>query len=161
MLNNYYSTKLVIKESLLEKNINFFKSKIPLGTKIIAVIKANAYGYGDLEMACRLLTHNIAYLAVADFEEGLRLRNNGIQSPIMVMNTTSNSLQAIIDYKLEPVVYSKEILNYIINTKINTFKLPLLIHIKINTGMNRWGFIPSEIPGLISIIKKTLSLFFK
>ena len=59
MLNNCYTTKLIIRESGLKKNITFFKSKIPKKTKIIAVIKANAYGYGDVNMAQKLIKNGI------------------------------------------------------------------------------------------------------
>ena len=149
MLNNYYSTKLVIKESLLEKNINFFKSKIPLGTKIIAVIKANAYGYGDLEMACRLLTHNIAYLAVADFEEGIRLRKHNIKSPIMVLYPSKNNLDIIIENNLEPTIFSESMLDLILQKSEKTIK----IHIKIDSGMGRYGIMEDRIRPVIKKIK--------
>tara|TARA_B100001250_G_C19757538_1_gene770866 strand:- start:515 stop:1540 length:1026 start_codon:yes stop_codon:yes gene_type:complete len=120
------------------------------------MIKANAYGFGDILIAKKLEEFGINYFGVADFEEGVRLRDNGINSKIMVMNTSKSSIPMLIKHKLEPVIYSMELLNEMM-TKAGTLltnQKPYPIHIKVNTGMNRWGFDNYEIPGLIKRLKR-------
>ena len=156
MKEELYGTRLYINCSQLEENINYIKQTINKA-EIIAMVKANAYGFGDIFIAKKMEQLGINYFGVADFEEGVRLRNNGVKSPIMVMNTAKSSIQMIINNKLEPVIYSKEILAWIIHKNehrvITQKKPPCPIHIKINTGMNRWGFNLTEIPELIKTLK--------
>ena len=158
MREELYGTRLYINLKKLHSNINHFK-KIFNHTKIIAMIKANAYGFGDVVMTQKMEEFGINYFGVADFEEGVRLRNNGINSKIMVMNTSKSSIQMIINHKLEPVIYSMDILHAMIQKIdkicINQKTQPYPIHIKINTGMNRWGFNREEIPDLIAQLQLT------
>ena len=139
MKNNLYNTTLIIDTKKIISNINFFKSNNK-NIKIIAMIKANAYGHGDIEIAKILEKENIYMLGVADFEEGIRLREKNIKSKIMVTAPTKNNIQEVINHNLEPCIYNFEILEEIIkiNKKIN-------IHIKFNTGMNRFGFDNNDI----------------
>ena len=143
MKNELYSTRLYIHCENLAHNINKLYTRNS-NQCIIAMIKANAYGHGDIIMAKKMEEYGIQYFGVADFEEGIRLRQNDIESPIMVMNPASNNLSKILDYDLEPVIYNHFILASIsraINLKSQTQQKEIPIHIKINTGMNRWGFI--------------------
>ena len=155
-----YGTRLYINCKKLQSNINYFK-RILNQSEIIAMIKANAYGFGDVSMTKKMEEFGVNYFGVADFEEGVRLRDNGINSKIMVMNTSKSSIPMIIQYKLEPVIYSMDLLNAMIDQidqiLINETNEPYPIHIKINTGMNRWGFNIEEIPELI----KQLQTFSK
>jgi len=156
MKDRLYGTRLYIKSSQLESNINYIQKSIGQA-EIIAMVKANAYGFGDILMTKKMKEFGINYFAVADFEEGMRLRNQSIHSPIMVMNTSKSSIEMIIKNTLEPVIYNMNILHCLIdslksrsnNQKIN----PYPIHIKINTGMNRWGFDIEEISELITKLK--------
>ena len=147
---NCYSTTLTVRSDYLQKNINFFRSKISPKTKIIAIIKANAYGYGDINMANKLIDNNIDYFAVADFEEGIRLRSNGINLPIIILYPSKNNLKVIIENNLEPTIYSETMLNSIIELAQKKVK----IHIKIDSGLNRYGIRENEVPLVIKKIKQ-------
>ena len=149
--NNCYSTQLIIRGNYLKKNINFFRSKTSKKTKIIAVIKANAYGYGDIGIVNKLMDYGIDYLAVADFEEGIRLRNHNINLPIMILYPSKNNLNIIIKNYLEPTIYNELMLNALI--KLATKKIK--IHIKIDSGMNRYGIKKDQVPLFIKKIKKS------
>ena len=155
MKKELYGTRLYVDFSKLERNINYIKST-QKHSKIIAIVKANAYGHGDLQISKKIETLGVDIFAVADFEEGLILRDNGIKSSIMVMNPGINNMATILKNKLEPVIYNYNTLNKLITFSklaINS-KVQISIHIKINTGMNRWGFDKSEVPELIRTIKK-------
>ena len=106
MEQELYGTRLHINYSSLKNNIQYVK-KITSNSKIIAMVKANAYGHGDISMTKKMEDLGINYFGVADFEEGLRLRSNGVSSPIMVMNPGDKNIDTIINNNLEPVIYNK------------------------------------------------------
>ena len=157
MNTELYGTRLYIKESNLEYNIKYISQN---NNNMIAMVKANAYGHGDIIMTKKMEQLGINFFGVADFEEGVVLRNSGIKSTIIVMNPGINNVQTIINEGLEIVVYNIEILRQVIrfakekNKKTNSIR----IHIKINTGMNRWGVSWSDMSDLIAIIKNEKSL---
>ena len=95
MKDRLYGTRLYIDCSQLESNINYIQKSIGQAD-IIAMVKANAYGLGDILMTNKMKQFGINYFAVADFEEGIRLRKKDIHSPIMVMNTSNISIEMII-----------------------------------------------------------------
>ena len=130
MKEELYGTRLYINCAQLQSNINYLE-KILNESEIIAMIKANAYGFGDILIAKKLEELGINYFGVADFEEGVRLRDNGINSKIMVMNTSKSSIPMLINYKLEPAIYSMELLNEMIRQAgtLLTNKKPYPIHI--------------------------------
>ena len=108
----------------------------------------------------------INYFGVADFEEGIRLRDAGIKNSIIVMNPGVQNIDAVMDYNLEPVIYSNKILLASLQDAIYKNASiceanPISIHLKINTGMNRWGFNKSEIPGLIDTLKNINTIKIK
>ena len=114
MLDKYFSTRLELSKKKLKSNIDFLKKNIGNNKEIIAVLKANAYGFGDIILSKEIIKHGITKIAVADFEEGLRLRKNNIKVPIMIMYPALRNLKPIIDSKLEPSIYSLEMLNKLI-----------------------------------------------
>ena len=130
MKEELYGTRLYINCAQLQSNINYLQ-KILNESEIIAMIKANAYGFGDILMAKKLEEFGINYFGVADFEEGVRLRDNGINSKIMVMNTSKSSIPMLIKHKLEPVIYSMELLNEMMTNAgtLLTNQKPYPIHI--------------------------------
>ncbi|MBQ1652579.1 MAG: bifunctional UDP-N-acetylmuramoyl-tripeptide:D-alanyl-D-alanine ligase/alanine racemase [Bacteroidales bacterium] len=125
--------------SLMKQNLQFFQSKLAPGTKLTVMVKAFAYGIGSLEIANFLQRNKVDYLAVAIADEGVELRNSGIKTPIIVMNPNINSLQNMIEYGLEPEIYSLSLLRKFIKElkRTNTQHFP--IHIKLDTGMHRLG----------------------
>ena len=121
----------------------------------MAMVKAFSYGAGSYEIANLLQFHKVEYLAVAYVDEGIELRRAGINMPIMVMNTEQNAFAELVEYDLEPEIYSMEIAeafnDYLLKQGLNYFP----VHIKLDTGMHRLGFDDSSISDLLSIIGST------
>jgi alanine racemase len=151
-----HETVLEINLNALIQNLDYFKSKLKKGTKIMTMVKALSYGSGGFEIANVLQYHNIDYLAVAYADEGIELRKAGITRPIMVMNPEEESFDLINKYDLEPEIYSFRTLKLLIDSLNNAGKerTKQSIHIKIDTGMHRLGFAPGEINTLLSILKE-------
>lgn len=148
-----HETVLEINLSALVHNFKTYQSMLHPKTKIMVMVKAFSYGSGSYEIANLLQFHHADYLAVAYADEGVELRNNGILLPIMVMCPEQRSFDTIIKNRLEPEIYSLEILQDLIDT-IQRFYvgydlLPLSIHLKLDTGMRRLGFDESELDTLI------------
>ena len=145
-----HQTVLEINLNALNKNLNFYKQKIGSETKIMAMVKAFAYGAGSIEIAELLQYNKVDYLAVAYTDEGVILRQNGIKTPILVLNPQPETFSQLIDYQLEPEIYCFEILNELINSGINLNELK--IHLKFDTGMHRLGFDFEEIEQLMAVL---------
>lgn len=159
-----HDTVLEVNLNAILHNLNVHKSLLKPETKMMAMVKAFSYGLGGYEIAEFLQYHHIDYLAVAYVDEGVDLRKNGITVPIMVMNPEQNSYSTIIDYNLEPEIYSFRVLElFCEQLKIKGISGEYPIHIKIETGMNRLGFKEDEIDELIQKLKlenvKVKSLF--
>ncbi|MDC0204651.1 alanine racemase [Flavobacteriales bacterium] len=137
----------------LESNFNYLKSKIKPVTKIIAVVKAFAYGHGDVEISKKLEKLGVYALWVTDFEEGVVLRKSGINSKIIVANPGVKSYAKIIKHKLDVVIYNSRLLDLYCskNNMVN-------VHIKFNTGMNRYGFDETELDTIVSKLKTNTHL---
>ena len=149
-----HETILEINLNALVDNLNHYRSKLKLDTKMVCMVKASAYGAGSYEIAKTLQDHRVDYLAVAVADEGSELRKAGITSSIIIMNPELTSFKTLFDYKLEPEVYNFHLLNELIKAAekegVNNFP----IHIKLDTGMHRLGFAPSEVPELIRRLKR-------
>ena len=144
-----------IKETIVEvnlknltHNLNFLKSKLNSKTLMMAVVKAFSYGADSLIIAKELEKQEIDYLAVAYTNEGLMLRKKGIDAPILVLHPQIDDFNKIIEYNLEPSIYSFRILNAFMSC--SKFKNSYPFQIKFNTGLNRLGFHENEINNLIS-----------
>ena len=148
-----HQTKLEINLDALRHNFLFYKSLLRPSTKVMAVIKALAYGSGSTEVA-RLLEYNkVDYLAVAYADEGIALRKDGIRTPIMVMNPAKDDAYGMIKFDLEPEIYSIDQLVHF--SKIySSFGKTLSVHLVINTGMNRLGFNEQHVEDLKATISK-------
>lgn len=118
------------------------------------MVKASAYGAGSYEIAKTLQDHRVDYLAVAVADEGSELRKAGITSSIIIMNPELTSFKTLFDYKLEPEVYNFHLLNELIKAAEKEGVTNFPIHIKLDTGMHRLGFAPSEVPELIHRLKR-------
>lgn len=148
-----HETFLEINLDSVIHNLNYYKSKINAKTRIMAMVKAFAYGAGNKEIALLLQHQGVGYLGVAYCDEGVYLRENGLNLPIMVMNPTESDFQKILDFGLEPEIYSLKKLKKFADFMESQSGLAK-IHIKIDTGMHRLGFQESEIDSLIAIIKQ-------
>ena len=148
-----HETVLEVNLSALVNNFNYFRSFLKPGTKMMSMVKANAYGSGDIEVARTLQQNGCDYLAVAVADEGAVLRSEGIHIPIVVMNPEPNSFYKIFEYNLEPEVYSFALLNRMITEagKLGITDYP--IHLKLDTGMHRLGFEKKDLDELIKVLK--------
>lgn len=148
-----HETVLEINTNALIHNLNYYKNKLNASTKIMVMIKAFGYGNGGVELAKILEYQKVDYLGVAFADEGIILKNNGIKTPIMVLNPEATSYESIIKNGLEPEIYSfKGLRNFItICQEKNIVNYP--IHLKIDTGMHRLGFEAFQIPELILALK--------
>lgn len=148
-----HETILEVNLSALIRNFNYFRSFLNSGTKIMSMVKANAYGSGDVEVAKTLQHNGCDYLAVAVADEGAILRKEGIHLPIVVMNPELNSFPKIFENNLEPEVYSFQLLEKIINEAEKQGITDYPIHLKLDTGMHRLGFEEKDIERLIGRLK--------
>lgn len=159
-----HDTLLEINLNAILHNINVHKALLKPETKIMAMVKAFSYGLGGYEIAEFLQHNHIDYLTVAYADEGVELRKRGITTPIVVMNPEQHSYSTIIDYNLEPEIYSFRVLELFSNQlKQKGYHEKYPIHIKIETGMHRLGFKENEIDHLIENLKllpvKVASIF--
>ncbi|QBO57760.1 bifunctional UDP-N-acetylmuramoyl-tripeptide:D-alanyl-D-alanine ligase/alanine racemase [Chryseobacterium salivictor] len=145
-----HDTVLEVNLNSILHNINVHKALLKPETKMMAMVKAYSYGLGGYEIAEFLQHHHIDYLGVAYADEGVDLRKNGITTPIMVMNPEQHSYNIIIDYNLEPEIYSFRVLE-LFNEKLiqKGIQHRYPIHIKLETGMHRLGFKKDELSMLI------------
>jgi alanine racemase len=147
-----HQTRLLINLNALVFNLKKYKEKLRPGTKIMAMVKAFSYGSGSFEIASVLQYNKVDYLAVAYADEGVELRKAGISLPIMVMNVDSSAFESIINYDLEPEIFSFSLLNDFLNFIKSSKKVGLPVHIKIDTGMHRLGFLEEQTDDLCKII---------
>jgi alanine racemase len=162
--NKAHETVLEINLDAMVYNLNYFRAKLNPGVKLIVMVKAFSYGSGSHEIASLLQFHRVDYLAVAFADEGVALRDAGITLPIMVMNPEKSSFDTIIRYNLEPEIYSFKVLSDFAQAVQNKGLENYPIHVKLDTGMHRLGFMEAEIASLINILKdrkavKVCSLF--
>ncbi len=150
-----HGTMLEINLNHVTTNLNYFRSKLKKNVKVMAIIKALAYGSGSVEMARHLLRHGVNYLAVAYADEGAKLREAGIDAPIMVMNPHPETFPMLQRHKLEPEIYSLQQLNDLCNFLNGT---QMSIHLKMETGMHRLGFLESEVNELCNILNDNPSI---
>ena len=153
-----HQTVMEIDLNALRENYNYFRDLLNPSTKIMGMVKAFGYGSGYVEIARTLQQQGCDYLAVAVADEGIDLRNNGIRLPIIVMTPERNSFEAMLTYQLEPAIYSFSELEAFrqVATKANTKYYP--IHLKLDTGMHRLGFSPSDHQELLAIFQSQSAL---
>ncbi|MBL4706870.1 MAG: alanine racemase [Flavobacteriales bacterium] len=151
-LSEFSDNELEISWDAIQYNLSYFRQKLHPNTKLMLMVKASAYGHSTSEIVSKIQSKNLAhYLGVATIAEGIELRNNGIELPIMIQNVRPNHWDVILHHCLEPVIHSFEILEsfHSFLLKSDTLKENRYpIHIKLNTGMNRLGFNESDLSTL-------------
>lgn len=150
-----HETVLEINLDAISHNLNFYKSKLKPTTKVMVMVKAFGYGNGSYEIAKLLAHHQVSYLGVAFADEGVDLRKAGIKIPIVVMNPENSAFSTMIAYNLEPEIYNIEEFNTFLQIAENQNLYNYPIHLKLNTGMNRLGFVEKDFDGLINLLKQT------
>lgn len=144
-----HGTTMEIDLGAIVHNLNYFRSLLQPNVKLMVMVKAFAYGSGSNEIASLLQYHRVDYLGVAYTDEGVELRNHNIHLPIMVMNPSTDSWDAILSHHLEPEIYSLSLLKSLVEYLHGQ---PCSIHLKIDTGMHRLGFEANELPEVVKII---------
>ncbi len=145
-----HDTVLNIHLDRMVNNLNYFRAKLNADTKLMAMVKAFSYGSGTVEIAKLMEFHKVDYLGVAYADEGIVLRKAGIKIPIMVMNPELDTYSDLIAYELEPEIFNLNRLKLFASAvREKGFNKGFPIHIKLETGMNRLGFSPHELPALL------------
>lgn len=154
-------SRLLIDFNAIRNNLQYYRDQVSNDVQILAMVKAQSYGSGIVEMAKFLAHEKVDYLGVAYADEGITIRQQGIDTPIIVMNPEPNSLTDIIENRLEPSIYSMEALQEFIHELILRQESNYPIHIKLNTGMNRLGFGEKEIDRLIDVLETQPEVYVK
>jgi len=150
-----HQTVLEINLNAITHNLKQYQQHLNTGVKLMAMVKAFSYGSGSFEIANLLQFHKVDYLAVAYADEGVELRKAGIALPIMVMSPEENTFDALVQYNLEPELYSFNILSafqkYLQQSGLDTYP----VHIKLDTGMHRLGFEETDMPSLAAVLQSS------
>ena len=144
LVKKVHETVLEVNLNAVVDNLNWYRSFLKPETKLVCMIKADAYGAGAVEIAKTLQDHRVDYLAVAVADEGVTLRKNGITSNIMIMNPEMTSFKTLFDYDLEPEVYSFRLMDALVKAAQKEGITGFPVHIKLDTGMHRLGFDPQK-----------------
>ena len=159
MEKKVHETILEVNLSAIVKNLNHYRSFMKPETKMVCMVKADAYGAGAVEVAKTLQDHNVDYLAVAVADEGVTLREKGITQGIMVMNPEMSSFSTLFQYHLEPEIYGFRLLDALIHAAEHEGITNFPVHIKLDTGMHRLGFDPEkDMPLLIERLHRQTAL---
>jgi alanine racemase len=145
-----HSTRVEINLNLLSENLDYIKSKLNEGVKLMAMVKASSYGSGTHEIANLLEYKKLDYLCVAFPDEGISLRKAGVSIPIMVLNTDSYNLKQCVENGLEPVIYDQELLKELSNIQSDT---AIPIHLEYDSGMKRLGYSNEQWDELLQTIQ--------
>ena len=142
-------------------NLNEIKNSLKEKIKVCCVVKANAYGCGAVEISKYLEDKNIDFFAVARVEEGLELRNNNIRLPILCLGYTDISMiKDAIEKEISITVYNLEYAKKVDEIAKQANKIAK-IHIKIDTGMSRLGFLAEESIEPIEEINKLENIYIE
>jgi alanine racemase len=151
-------TRLEINLDSLIHNLNYYRSLLDTKTRIMVMVKAFSYGSGSYEIANMLQFQRIDYLGVAFVDEGVSLRQSGITLPVLVMSPELGSYDQIIKYNLEPEIYSFRSLELFNDAARRNQEIAYPVHIKIDTGMHRLGFLNNEVNSLCTRLTEYTNL---
>ena len=147
-----HTTVLEVNLAAMTHNISYFRRHLPKNHKLVAMVKASSYGAGDVEVAQLLQHQGINYLAVAFADEGITLREKGITMPIVVLNADAGSFDKMVSYSLEPEIYSFTSLKEFSRSVERYGHSSYPIHLKLDTGMHRLGFVEEDMAQLIDML---------
>lgn len=156
-----HRTVMEINLNALAENINHVRRQLKPSTKLLAMVKAFSYGSGSYEIASLMQHQKVDYLGVAFADEGYDLRAAGIDLPIIVMNPDVRSFDMMLNYDLEPEIFNIDMLLKFAAAVSRQGLGQVGVHIKIDTGMYRLGFLPHEIPNLIHVLETLPQIYVK
>lgn len=143
---NQHNVLITVSYSALENNVRIIREHLSANQQVMAVVKANAYGHGDIEVA-RFLADKVEWYAVNTVEEGIKLREAGISTPVLVLGVPEE-------------IYAKDYAKYNLTSTISDLSHFELLyqgtdyHVNIDTGMGRLGILPSEISEVLQKVEK-------
>nr|MCR5548981.1 alanine racemase [Bacteroidales bacterium] len=146
-------SRLELNLPACQENYRYFRSRLEPSTRLLVLVKANAYGHGAVEFAAMMQSCGADYLAVALPVEGMELRQAGISLPILVLTAGTDFFEEIIDNRLEPGIPNLYTLKALCEVLASRGLRDFPIHIKLDTGMHRLGFMPGELPELMDFLK--------
>lgn len=149
-----HNTVLEVDMDAMIANLNYFRALLPEHTRLAVMVKAFSYGSGSGEVASLLQYQGVDYLMVAFADEGVALRAEGIGIPIAVMNPQPEAFDNMIEFCLEPEIYSLDILRAFDRALIKHGIENYPVHLKLNTGMNRSGLDMADIPDFLAFFKE-------
>ncbi|MDY3979926.1 MAG: alanine racemase [Tidjanibacter sp.] len=147
-----HTTVLEVNLDAMAHNLAHYRAMLPEGTKMMAMVKASAYGHGDYEIAAMLAHQGVDYLAVAFADEGVTLRQKGISMPVVVLNADADSFELMVANRLEPEIYNFTSLRTFASAVVEAGESRYPIHIKIDSGMHRLGFRECDIEQLCAML---------
>ncbi len=149
----HHETVLEINLDHLVQNLNHYRGKAGKNTKVMAMVKAFGYGTGASELASALEYEQVDYLGVAYPDEGVELRQQGIEIPIMVLNAPISSAALFVKYNLEPVIYSlKQAEGMFKAWDLMNLNGTQKIHLELDTGMKRLGFEEDQLSSVLELL---------
>ena len=146
-------SRLELNLPACQENYRYFRSRLEPSTRLLVLVKANAYGHGAVEFAAMMQSCGADYLAVALPVEGMELRQSGISLPILVLTAGTDFFDEIIDNRLEPGIPNLYTLKALCEVLASRGMRDFPIHIKLDSGMHRLGFMPGELPELMDFLK--------
>ena len=147
-------SRLELRLPACRSNYRYFRGRLKPSTKLLVLVKANAYGHGAVEFATMMQQEGADYLAVALPLEGVELRRSGISLPILVLTSGTDFFQEMIEYRLEPGIPNLDTLQALCTELSSRGIRDFPIHIKLDTGMHRLGFMTSELPALLDFLRE-------
>ena len=154
-------SRLELRLGACRDNYRYFRSLIEPSTKLLVLVKANAYGHGAVEFAAMMQKEGADYLAVAYPVEGIELRKSGISLPILVLTAGTDYFNEMIDYRLEPGIPNLHALKAFCEVLDNRGITGYPVHIKLDTGMHRLGFMTDELQALTDFLRQCRSVKVK
>ena len=154
-------SRLELRLGACRDNYRYFRSLIEPSTKLLVLVKANAYGHGAVEFAAMMQKEGADYLAVAYPVEGIELRKSGISLPILVLTAGTDYFNEMIDYRLEPGIPNLHALKAFCEVLDNRGITGYPVHIKLDTGMHRLGFMTDELQALTDFLRQCRSMKVK
>jgi alanine racemase len=151
-----HQTVMEINLTALTHNLKQYQQRLQPGTRLMAMVKAFGYGSGSAEVANVLQFHKVDYLAVAYADEGVDLRKAGISLPILVLNVDEAAFETIVQYNLEPELFSFPILEAFLHFLQQQALEQYPVHLKLDTGMHRLGFEEQDLPALQALLQRHL-----
>jgi len=153
-MTEFRSTIIEVNLDALVRNLHEIRKQVGAHCKVMAIVKANAYGHGAVSVATALTRAGADWLGVASTEEGVELRQAGLSLPTLVMGgTLEPEFETLVAHRLTPVVYHSEMVPLLEKTAARMGK-PIKIHVKVDTGMGRLGLLPEETAAFIQTISQ-------